>query len=97
MAIFNASTSVSIGDGAKTLFWEDPWLGGLTVDAVAPVVLSLVRPCVVKSRTVQAGIENMSWTQDITGELTVDAIMQYMALWTTVRKVQTQGGEDRFI
>jgi hypothetical protein len=35
-AIFNASTSVSIGDGAMTLFWGDPWLGGLTVDAVAP-------------------------------------------------------------
>jgi hypothetical protein len=24
MAIFNTSTFVSIGDGAKTLFWEDP-------------------------------------------------------------------------
>jgi hypothetical protein len=96
-AIFNASTTVAIGDGARTLFWEDPWLDGLTVDAVAPAVLSLVRPSIAKSRTVQTGVEGMAWVRDISGELTVDATVQYLALWSAVQAVQTNGGDDRFV
>jgi hypothetical protein len=72
-AIFNASTTVTIGDGVRTLFWEDPWLDGLTVGAVAPTILSMVRPSIAKSCTVQTGVEGMAWVRDILGELTVDA------------------------
>jgi hypothetical protein len=96
-AIFNASITVIVGDGARTLFWEDPWLDGLIVDAVAPAVLSLVRPSIAKSRTEQTGVEGMAWVQDISGELTVDATVQYLALWSAVQAVQTNGGDDRFV
>jgi hypothetical protein len=41
-AIFRASVTISIGDGAHTLLWEDPWIGGLCAGTVAPAILLLV-------------------------------------------------------
>jgi hypothetical protein len=31
-AIFCASISIALGDGAQTLFWDDPWIRGQPVD-----------------------------------------------------------------
>ncbi|KAM0825232.1 hypothetical protein ACQ4PT_069688 [Festuca glaucescens] len=85
--MFNASVDISVGSGASLLFWEDPWLHGLSVAAVAPEVLKLVRPGVMKRRTVRDGVLNHAWARDIVGELSVDAVVQYLRLWSTVAGV----------
>ncbi|KAM0922677.1 hypothetical protein ACQ4PT_006132 [Festuca glaucescens] len=52
LALFNASVDIIVGSGARLLFWEDPWLHDLSVAAVAPAVLKLLRPGTAKRRSV---------------------------------------------
>jgi hypothetical protein len=86
-AIFNASVSVSVGDGGKTLFWEDPWIAGLTVGAIAPDLIKLVRPGIRRARTVQHGLLDASWVRDIAGQLSVNVVVQFFKLWGELRNV----------
>ncbi|KAM0888691.1 hypothetical protein ACQ4PT_028193 [Festuca glaucescens] len=95
-ALFYASVDITVGSGATLRFWEDPWLQGLSVAAIAPAVLRLVRPSCIKRRTVRDAVPLNAWALDITGELTVDAVVQYLKLWSAVASVQLGVGEDTF-
>jgi hypothetical protein len=78
------------------LFWDDPWLHGLSVAAVGPEVLKLIRLGVVKRRSMRDGVLNHAWARDIVGELSVDAVLQYLRLWTAIAGVPLNDGEDTF-
>jgi hypothetical protein len=86
-ALFYASVDITVGSGATLSLWEDPWLHGLSVAAIAPAVLRLVRPSCIKRRTVRDAVPLNTWALDITGELTVDAVVQYLKLWSAVASV----------
>ncbi|KAM0885331.1 hypothetical protein ACQ4PT_030415 [Festuca glaucescens] len=86
-AMFRASVVITVEGGESILFWEDPWIGGLSVAAVAPAVLKLVKPGVVSQRKVSNGLANNSWVRDISGTLSVDAVVQFLKLWTAVESV----------
>ena len=60
-ALFNASVTISMPDGAGVLFWVDPWIGGLTACTIAPAVLQLVKPGIRRRRSVLQGIVDHSW------------------------------------
>jgi hypothetical protein len=93
-ALFRASVRITIGDGAHTLFWEDPWIGGLCAGTVAPAILQLVKPRFRSKMTVQQGLQNNSWATVIEGELSVDAVVQYLRLWEAVSTCLRQPGND---
>jgi hypothetical protein len=93
-AIFRASINITLGDGALTLFWEDPWVHGQPVDAIAPDLLRLVRPAARSSRTVQEGLIGAAWVQDIVGELSVNAVVQYLRLWEELQGMHLGVGPD---
>jgi hypothetical protein len=84
LALFNASVKIVVGSGASILFWEDAWINGLTAEAIAPDLCRLIRPAVRSSRIVHDGLLGNSWVRDIYGELSVDAVVQYIRLWTQV-------------
>jgi hypothetical protein len=84
VSLFNASVCIKVGPGSTVLFWEDGWIGGLVVDSIAPAVLELVKPAVRLTRTVHQGKVNNAWALDISGQLSVDAVVQYLRLWTGV-------------
>jgi hypothetical protein len=84
-ALFNASVEVVVGNGRASLFWEDPWLAGLTAKAIAPALMKLVKPALRKRRSIREGLANNAWVLDIAGELSVDATVQYLQLWDAVR------------
>ncbi|KAM0827058.1 hypothetical protein ACQ4PT_068438 [Festuca glaucescens] len=94
--LFNASVIVNIGDGASTLFWLDPWIDGLTAAAIAPAVLALVKPRFQKIRSVQQALVDNAWALDIRGALSVDAVVQYLRLWSAVDRTPTGAGDDTF-
>jgi hypothetical protein len=96
LALFNASVTITVGAGDRLLFWEDPWINGLSVAAIAPAVLQLVRPGIVKSRSVGDGLRLNAWALDIVGTLSVQAVLQYLRLWQAVAAVPIQDGEDSF-
>ncbi|KAM0910028.1 hypothetical protein ACQ4PT_014423 [Festuca glaucescens] len=95
-ALFNDAVRIQVGSGDRVLFWEDPWIQGLTVAFVAPDLLKLVRPSIVRSRTVQQGLPGNAWVRDIAGELTVDAVVQYLQLWTRIQNTTLAEGADVF-
>ncbi|XP_071681411.1 uncharacterized protein [Lolium perenne] len=96
-ALFDASVRIEVGSGASILLWEDAWIGGLTAATIAPDLLSLVRVSVRRRRSVQEGLAGNAWTADITGELSVEAVIQYLRLWAAIAQVPRSGAEeDRF-
>jgi hypothetical protein len=79
-AFFLASIRCMVGNGVSTLFWADPWLDGQTIASVAPNLVAVVTRRCQKSRTVQAALQGNVWIRDITGALTIPAIVQYLHL-----------------
>ncbi|CAM0951820.1 unnamed protein product [Alopecurus aequalis] len=94
--MFNASVRIEVGDGERIKLWEDPWIGGLNAEAIAPDVYALVRPRIRSRRSVQSGIIGNAWANDIVGPLMVNAVVQYLALWAAIQAVQPAGGSDVF-
>jgi len=94
--LFRASTEIIIGDGAKTLFWIDNWLDGLTIETLAPNLFKAVPPR-FRSRTVRDGLLNGTWISDIKGPLSEGMVVEYVEVWEKVRQVAlTAGVEDKF-
>jgi hypothetical protein len=44
----------------------------------------MVRPGIKRSRTVQQGLPDAAWVRDIAGELSVNALVQFLNLWTAL-------------
>jgi hypothetical protein len=59
-------------------------------------MLKLVRPGIIKRHTVMDGVPLNAWALDISGELTVDANVQYLKLWSAVADVQLADDDDEF-
>ncbi|KAM0876764.1 hypothetical protein ACQ4PT_035948 [Festuca glaucescens] len=87
VGLFNASVVIRVGDVSSILFWEDAWIDGLTATAIAPEVVKLIKAGARRSRTVQQGRVANSWALDISRQLSVDTVVQYLRLWTTVHRM----------
>ncbi|KAM0910526.1 hypothetical protein ACQ4PT_014089 [Festuca glaucescens] len=90
VAWHKAAVRIEVGTGDRILFWEHPWVDGLSVAALAPAVLKLVCPGPARSRTVQQGLRDNAWVRDIGGVLTVDAVVQYLRLWHLIQSVHVR-------
>jgi hypothetical protein len=89
-AFFLASVRCAIGNGAAMLFWSDPWLDGRCVTEWAPDLVVVVSARIRKSRSVQSALQGNTWIRDITGALTIPAIIQYIHLRERVQQVVLQ-------
>jgi hypothetical protein len=56
--MFNASVTVQVGNGVKTLFCSDRWLDGTSLTQVAPELVQAVQKRVHKTRTVAQALQN---------------------------------------
>jgi hypothetical protein len=86
-ALFQASVHISVGAGSGVLFWEDAWIGGLSAATIAPALVTMVRPAVRRKLTVAEGVTENAWARDISGELTVEAVADYLRLWSAIHDV----------
>ncbi|CAO2047510.1 unnamed protein product [Urochloa humidicola] len=80
-AFFDASVTIQVGNGHRTLFWLDKWIDGRSVQHLAPNLFALVNLRRQRSTTVAQGLPNRRWTQDIQGGLSVQATLEYIQLW----------------
>jgi hypothetical protein len=57
-----------------------------------------IRPSVKRARTVADGLLDNGWARDIAGELTVDALRDYLKLWSAIQSVPRHDvdGADTF-
>lgn len=92
--IFNASIQVQIGDGTRPLFWIDPWLEGTSIQLFALELCKAARKRAQNSCTVALALTAKQWIRDITTPLTIEAFIQYMALWIRLQHIQFQPTED---
>jgi hypothetical protein len=87
-----------IGDGANTLFWKDKWLAGKSIQDLAPNLYVLVPKGRARKRTVKTALDEMKWTEDIQGEIPVQALIEYLELWDMLEDISVQEGiPDRHI
>jgi hypothetical protein len=87
MAFFRSSIWCSVGSGVSTLFWSDPWLDGQGIAQRAPDLMAIVGMQKRSSRTVQEALHNNVRIHDITGALTILAIVQYLHLRVRIDQV----------
>lgn len=65
--LFNSSTIITIGDGAKARFWHNSWLEGEAPRNLAPHLFELVKR---KNKSVQQELQNSSWIRTLRGRIT---------------------------
>ena len=80
-ALFFASTSMVVGDGKTTKFWEDRWTQGKSIREIAPELYACIPKRRRKSRTVANGLQARNRVRDIIGTIGVHEIGQYLRLW----------------
>jgi hypothetical protein len=83
---------VTISAGTSTMFWEDTWIEGHTAESIASSLLELIRPTARWKHAVVDGLLGLAWARDIAGELTVDALSEYLKLWSATQDVSRHGG-----
>ena len=97
-AFFEASISVIIGNGRRTLFWRDRWVDGLTLSDLAPTLTAAIPRRTANSLTVADGFSGRAWVRGIVGGLTVTIIAEYLQVWRRLEGLQLhEGDEDQVI
>lgn len=77
-ALFNAATSVVLGNGEKATFWSSRWLQG---EAPATLYPALFKHSKRKNRTVRDALTDDKWIRDADHNMTVRVIEDFMSLW----------------
>jgi hypothetical protein len=97
-AMFEVSTTVTVGSGTCTLFWEDHWFDDMSIGQLAPEVYQAVRKRVRQTRLVSEAIPDGCWIADIVGSLSMMALGQYLLLWDRLQGMQLDGNTpNKFI
>ena len=85
--LFAACTTISIGNGKKTSFWNSGWQQDRRPKDIAPKLYSIIRP---KNRTIAEALRRHTWIQDIRRAegITLDHVYEYFKLWDMRRDIQ---------
>lgn len=83
---FYASTSITIGNGARAPFWESPWLNGRKPKDIAPLIFDVSKR---KNWKVREALREGAWIGkiDMTTTFTADHVRQFFTLWIALREV----------
>jgi hypothetical protein len=87
-----------VGNGANTLFWCDKWLNGRSIRDIAPSLFALVPKRKSNKRTVLEALTNDKWVEDLQGDVSVEALMEYLTFWDLLQEVELQqDSQDKLI
>lgn len=85
---FMAGFRMRLGNGEGSSLWLDNWLpDGGPLSARFPVLFSFVH---CKSRTVAEGLRDNAWVKDIRGGLSIQAYLDFFALWDLLSSIQLE-------
>ena len=79
-----------VGNGANTLFWRDKWLDGRSIKDLVPGLFALVPKRKSNRRTVLEALTDDKWIEDLHGDISVEALMEYLYVWDLVQEVELQ-------
>ena len=79
--LFNASTTITIGDGSKAHFWQSTWLEGQAPKDLAPNLFASSKK---KRLSVRVAIQDNSWVRNIRIPLLTSQqhFVEFVNLWT---------------
>jgi hypothetical protein len=86
--LFAAATSVRVGDGKSSLFWESAWLRGMTPRDTFPLTYSISNG---KNRSIHEALSNNRWIQDLHfnhNDFSAAHIHEYCQLWCEVNQLR---------
>ena len=87
LSFFYASTTITIGNGAKTPFWDSPWLLGRKPKDIAPLIYKASKR---KNWKVREALSHNAWILKIKPPTIISAelITQFFTLWALLHEVQ---------
>jgi hypothetical protein len=91
MELFRASTEVSIGDGARCLFWHDRWLPGGALKLQFPAIYAIATR---KSRSMQQELDGGLWMRSLFHIATTEQVHQFTMLWSILQGVVLRDHPD---
>jgi hypothetical protein len=95
-AFFSMAVVTEIGDGANTLFWQDGWLFGKTINEIAPLISTLVPTRIANRWTVFEAMTDFRWVNNICGTVTVQVLLEFLNLCDLIDEMSLQPGvEDK--
>nr|AAP54199.2 retrotransposon protein, putative, LINE subclass [Oryza sativa Japonica Group] len=89
--LFAASTTVTIGDSRKALFWESPWVSSSPLKTMAP---NLYRHARRKKRTVANALQDNKWINDIRHNLTSMLVTEFFKVFEILWESNTTLSQD---
>jgi len=90
--LFRASTSVTLGDGAKASFWQSSWMNGQALMDLFPELFKLAWR---KNKTVKEEVHNQNWVRGLWRMQTVAQMADFIKLWDSVQEVQLAEEPDK--
>ena len=92
MALFCASTTITLGDGKRCLFWHDSWCQGWPLKEQFP---SLYTIGTRKHRTVAVELEGAKWIRALQNITTAGQLESFVQMWHRLLGVQLLPQADR--
>ncbi len=87
MRLFQAATTISLGNGEKTAFWQDKWLQSSCPKDIAPMCFNLAKR---KQRSVKTELTNNSWLLSFRNITSIEEINEVVQLGGMLQNVQLQ-------
>jgi hypothetical protein len=84
MALFRASTKITLGNGKVTSFWHDNWCGRGPLSIWAPDLFKIASQ---KNRTVAKELSDYNWIRSIASISTPTQLAQYLELRDIIHTV----------
>ena len=83
-SLFYASTSIFVGNGARTPFWDAPWVNDRKPRDIAPLIYEASTR---KNWKVREALSNDAWVSRIRipDSFSLNHLRQFVTLWTTLR------------
>jgi hypothetical protein len=84
MALFRASTRITLGDGNKALFWQDNWSGKGILRDIAPHLYKIASR---KKRLVAKELQNGGWITAVSRLNSVEELRDFLLVAVIVAEV----------
>lgn len=84
IALFTATTRVTVHDGRKASFWYSSWIDGQSPASLFPLLCQHSRR---KNRSVREALLNGKWISDIAYDLNAGLLKELFKLWQIIQSL----------
>ena len=90
---FYASSTIIVGNGARTPFWDSPWVHNRKPMDLAPLIYAASTS---KNWKVREALKDGAWVKKIkmTSDFSIEHFRQFLELWATIRDFHLQEDID---